>query len=252
MSIEFVGGEGMTKYTLYLDESTAVGGLEYFCLGGCIIEEDIYENKISKYVNRIKSEIFNDTNVILHEYEIRDASQEPYTILRDSVKRNKFWQMMHSVFQNNDVFVICAAIHKNYSDIYKSKDINNEYFIAMQVILENYAYFLDQTNAQGMVYVESKNAIDSERLTSHYHTIVANGTLFLTKVLFQKRLCGINFLVKGDNNIGLQLADFIPNAFNRLCTGKKEKRPSILEPIKNKLYDGGVQSIDRFGLKIIP
>lgn len=243
----------MNHYNLYLDESAPTGNIKFFCLGGCIIEENIYKKDITNYTNKLKNTIFGDTNVVLHEYEIREAKYESYKVLKDIGKRNTFWKMMRNIFEKNEFYTICAAVYcKEYKRIYDSNYLNNEYFVALQVILENFAYFLEKHDAQGMVYVESRNPKDSEKLKSHYYTIVANGTLFLNKVLLQKRLLNINFLIKEDNVIGLQLADFIPNSSNRFCSGLEQKDPNLFDLIDKKFYDGGIGLKERFGLKKIP
>lgn len=71
------------------------------------------------------------------------------------------------------------------------------------------------------------------------------------RVTLQERLSTINFAIKSENIIGLQLADFIPNPLARLALGKSQKPFSILEGIKTKVYDGAVGMKDRFGFKII-
>ena len=79
----------------------------------------------------------------------------------------------------------------------------------------------------------------------------ATGTLFFTKESLQNKLSTINFAIKSENNIGLQLADFIPNPLAREALSMKQKPFSILPEIKLNLYDGGLAMPYRFGFKII-
>jgi len=52
-----------------------------------------------------------------------------------------------------------------------------------------------------------------------------------------------------DNNIGLQLADFIPNPVARHFQGEDQRELNIFTEIKNKSYNGNIDRNDRFGLK---
>ena len=62
--------------------------------------------------------------------------------------------------------------------------------------------------------------------------------------------------IKKENIIGLQVADFIPNALGRHILEKtynNKKQRNVYYPfIEEKLYDGNVGNIDRFGIKKIP
>ena len=243
----------MKKYFLFLDESNIATSLKNFVLAGCIIEEEMYKSTIIPYVNKLKNAVFETTDVNLHEYEIRLAKEEPYIIMRNKDKRHTFWRQLKNIFKMNDFNTIAVAINlENYKNIYNYKSSNNEYFVALQIILENFVHFLEHNDGQGIIYIEQRNDTDAVSLKSHYYTIVANGTLFISKETFQKRLLDINFLIKEDNNIGLQLADFIPNPINRYCSGENQKSPSLYEFIDSKLYDGFVNMKDRFGLKVLP
>lgn len=58
-----------------------------------------------------------------------------------------------------------------------------------------------------------------------------------------------NFYQKSDLNIGLQIADFIPNTMKKYAYGLKNREPSIEKQIANCLYDGFVGDYGTFGLK---
>lgn len=92
----------MKKYYLFLDESKPFGILKYFCLGGCIIEESVYNNEIIPMINNLKNKVFGDLNVNLHECEIRDADVPPYNILKDFYKKKEFWDGMIYIFSNTN------------------------------------------------------------------------------------------------------------------------------------------------------
>ena len=61
----------MANYFLFLDELKSNNEYEHFCIGGCFIEEQHYRSTVVKQMNRLKSETFGNTSVILHETEVR-------------------------------------------------------------------------------------------------------------------------------------------------------------------------------------
>ncbi|WP_252255120.1 DUF3800 domain-containing protein [Clostridium sp. ZBS12] len=243
----------MKNYYLFLDESKPNGSnIKYLCLGGIIIEEDIYKKNIIKDINSIKNSVFGNTEVILHESEIRAAKGE-YVEVRKVEKRNLLWNELKRVFTSNNITTIGAAIEVDkYRSFYEENSLNDEYFIVLQIVLENFVHFLQKNDGIGSVYIESRDHKNDMAIRNIYHKIIANGTLYLNANTFQDRLFNINFVIKADNNIGAQLADFIPGTLNRLCNGLNPKKPSILTAIESDLYDGKCNLPERFGFKVMP
>lgn len=241
------------EYYLFLDESKPNGkNINHLCLAGLIIEKNVYESEMIPAVRNLKREIFGDTDIILHESEIRAATGS-YKIMRQKIIREHFWGKLSEIFESIEVTSIGAAINiDEYKKMYNDTDLNDEYYIVLQIVLENYVHFLRSHNARGQVYIEGINTVDDARLRNTYHKIIANGTLYYNQNAFQDRLLNINFLIKADNNIGLQLADFVPGALNRKCNSLSPKSPTILPLIEASLYDGGHQLRKRFGFKILP
>lgn len=244
----------MERYYLFLDELKPSTQFNHFCLAGCIIKENDYTNIIIPRINKLKDDVFGNRGVILHEIEIRRAEEMPYKIMRNKKKREEFWNHMNALFSIPNLFTtIGVAINcTEYHRLYNSNHRCDEYFIGLQIILENFTHFLERNNGVGSVVVESRNAKEDEKLQNHFYTLKANGTLFLDKNALQKRLSTISFPLKVDNNIGIQLADFIPNPLARKTGGLPQKKPTLYSHIEQKLYDGGLGLPNRFGLKVIP
>lgn len=241
----------MANYFLFLDELKANNEYEHFCIGGCFIEESCYRNKIVKAVNSLKSGIFGNTSVILHETEAR-SHKDKFSVFRNNLeKEEKFWKGLGEVYENNEIHTLCAGVHKeNLKKYYPSKnEKDSEYYIALQIILENFVHFLIKNKSIGCVYFESRNIQSDFELYEHYNMILNNGTLFLSSELMKKHLRCINFPLKIDNNIGLQLADFVLNPVARDFQGKEQRELNIFTQIKDKSYNGNIDRIDRFGLK---
>lgn len=101
----------------------------------------------------------------------------------------------------------------------------------------------------GCVYFESRDMQSDFELYEHYEMIKENGTLFLSANLMKKYLRCISFPLKLDNNIGLQLADFVLNPVARDFQNEPQRSLNIFTEIKNKSYNGNIDRNDRFGLK---
>jgi hypothetical protein len=244
----------MKRYYLFLDESNTNGSnIKHLCLGGVIIEEEIYKKTIIKDINAIKNSVFGNSEVILHESEIRDAKDE-YSEMRKPEKRNLFWNELNRVFSSGNITTIGAAINvEKYKSIYDGSSLNDEYFIVLQIVLENFIHFLQKNNAIGSVYIESRDYKKDKELRNIYYKIMANGTLYLNANSFQDKLLNnLNFTIKEDNNVGVQLADFIPGTLNRKCNNLNPKNPSIIAAIESNLYNGDCNLSERFGFKIMP
>lgn len=241
----------MANYFLFLDELKSNKEYKHFCIGGCFVEESYYRDKIVKQVNGLKNDIFGNTSVILHESEIRSYKGN-YKKLKSSPEKDKnFWNMLGDVYKNNDIHTLCAGVHKdNLKKYYPSKnEKDSEYYISLQIILENFVHFLIDVKGTGCVYFESRDMQSDFELYEHYNMIVENGTLFLGSKLMKKHLRCISFPLKLDNNIGLQLADFIPNPVARHFQDMEQRELNIFTEIKEKSYNGNIDRNDRFGLK---
>lgn len=71
----------------------------------------------------------------------------------------------------------------------------------------------------------------------------------ITYATVRTQIAMLNFYQKSDLNIGLQIADFIPNTMKKYAHGIENKKPSIESEIASCLYDRQVGAINVFGLK---
>lgn len=245
------GSNSMANYFLFLDELKSNKEYKHFCIGGCFVEELYYRNEIVKQVNTLKNVIFGNTSIILHESEVRAYKNGFKKLKNNEEKQKKFWNMLGLIYKNNDIHTLCAGVHKdNLKKYYPSKnEKDSDYYIALQIILENFVHFLIDNKGTGCVYFESRDIQSDFELYEHYNMIIENGTLFLSSELMKKHLRCISFPLKLDNNIGLQLADFIPNPVARHFQEKPQRELNIFTEIKDKSYNGNIDRNDRFGLK---
>ncbi|MCM1125685.1 MAG: DUF3800 domain-containing protein [Lachnospiraceae bacterium] len=241
----------MKEYYLFLDESKPNTNFQNFTLGGVAIEKEKYELEIKPDVKKIKIDCFGSDQVILHEIDIRKKEGDFEGITKR--QQSDFFNRLGHLFIDND-FLTVFAVSINLSDLdklYKAEDRNDIYYIALQLLMENYVQFLSVHEGKGYIYLETTDDVNNAKLQNLFHLLKATGTLFVKKETLQARLHTINFAIKSENNIGLQLADFIPNALARKALGKSQKPFSIIDGINERLYDGGVGLRERFGFKII-
>lgn len=242
----------MATYYLFLDEIKANNQYKHFCLGGCIIEDLTYKKEIIPYINGLKQRIFGNSTIILHENQISQKKDDGYTILKNESLNKDFWDGMKYLFDNFKFNTVCVGVDcSKFCKVYKKKsDItNSEYYIALQIILENYVHFLESNNSKGSVYIESRGLESDIQLQEQYDLIKKQGTLFIQKEIFQNRLKTISFPMKIDNNIGIQIADFIPNPIARNYDDIAQKQFSLFDSICKKAYDGNNSLSERFGIK---
>lgn len=207
----------MKEYYLFLDESKNTPPSVLFSLGGCAIEKEIYEKKICPFIKNMKKEIFEDEDIILHETEIRSANKSIYKPMRKTDIREKFWKYMGEVFNPKDITVFVAVINPDeYKNKYNSQFLNNEYLVCLEVILENFAHFLEKNVATGVVFIESQNSKADNRLHNYYQQLVKRGTRCMNNHSIRTQISTFNFYQKSDLNIGLQIADFVPNTVANL------------------------------------
>lgn len=240
----------MKEYYLFLDESKPNTNFRNFTLGGVVIEKNVYENIIRPEVVKLKKDCFGDENIILHEIDIRKKQGSYKAITKDN--QEKFFVKLEELFEKNEIEVLAVSINLDELDkLYDANERNDIYYIALQLLMENYVHFLISNEGKGQLYLESTDAVNNSKLQNLFHMLKATGTLFMKREVLQDRLGAISFPIKGDNIIGLQLADFIPNVLARKALGKNQKNFSIYNGIEKKLYDGKIDRKDKFGFKII-
>lgn len=240
----------MKEYYLFLDESKPNSNFNNFTLGGVVIEKSMYESTVKPRINTIKKSCFGRDNLILHEIDIRSKRGEFSSLSKDN--QIKFFDEIKTLFQEKIFEVLAVTINLDELEkLYEVSSRNDIYYIALQLLLENFAHFLNINKGIGSIYLESTDPSNDMKLQNLYFSLLATGTLFLKKEFLQEKLKTINFSIKSDNIIGLQIADFVPNAIARNALKKKEKPYSLLRGIQEILYDGRIGKSDRFGCKEI-
>lgn len=241
----------MANYFLFLDELKPNNIYKHFCLGGIFVEDTYYREEICNYVKNFKYNIFHTHNIVLHESELKSYKGK-FSVLKDKKIEEKFWNGMHKLFDNYDFKTLCVCVDYNkFVSSYPTKGAiqNSEYYVALQIILENFVHFLNSVDGKGCVYLESRGLDADYELQKQYELVKQQGTLFIPGKVFQDRLKAISFPLKIDNSIGLQIADFIPNSIARELAKLNQKKYTLHDAIIKKSYDGNNDMQARFGIK---
>lgn len=155
----------------------------------------------------------------------------------------------------NDITIVGSSISEgNLKDFYwvKGKNKQDQYLVAMQLLLENYCHFLCTKDGMGNIIYEYRELIGNEKLRDKYYHMKLMGSMYMARATAEVRLLGLDFADKNDNIAGLQIADFVPNSFARDHAGSRQSKPNIFGTLKYHRYDGGIGQADRFGIKYMP
>lgn len=269
------------RYTLYIDESETsnnCNGQPHFCMAGAIINDKEYgivENEVNKLKRSIWNDCSNPETIILHQKNIiaaskgkLDVSKFPeYERFKSKQFRKRFYSEFANIFDCNKICIVGGSIDVDYMEKYydvqkphatgepiRYRNQTNKYLITLQLLLENYCHFLIVHNAKGRIVYEHIGEIDNERICSKFYQIKLMGSMYITKEAMYNHLLGINFVRKDENNAGLQIADFIPNAFSRdhAGFGQLDKDDTLIRKMKYHRYGGLQKNQDRYGIKYMP
>lgn len=184
----------------------------------------------------------------LHLYDMR-KNIKGFEFLVDAKIRKSLFDRIKNLVQSLDISVFVASIDtENYKNMYYGQT-NDIYDIALQTILENFVHFLLVNKGVGSFFIESRNQAENKFLQICYYRLLTGGTLFINSDTIMKNLSILSFPLKSDNNLGVQLADFIPVSFVRKLIGSKDYC-GLYKLFESKLYRGyGGNMEERFGFK---
>lgn len=260
----------MDKYTLYLDESETSnsGRKPTFVIAGIVIKDEYHDTTFTEQMSNLKRvvwpDIQNASEIILHEKEVKDATQ--HRIDRSAVKTEykrffnnkenstKLYKELSHLLRTSELHTMACAVDKDllYRN-YVKPICNDEYNICLQVLMENFCHFLQQNNAIGSIKYEAREDSQNADLMQRFYQIKAIGTLYIDSYAIQKYIKEIDFPSKRDNIAGLQLADFLPNQIGKKIIGADlfANTQDFNHNIFRKAYNGNVVNKRRYGIKSI-
>lgn len=244
-----IGDKNMKEYYLFLDEIKPNAFGTYFALGGYTISKENYENILIPKLQKIKEDNMPNPSLPLHLYDMR-KNQKGFEFLADSQVRDSLFESIKKLIRELDIKVFVSAIDtKKYDNMYFHTHTNDIYDINLQIILENFVHYLLGVNGTGSFFIESRNPVENKYLQICYYRLLTSGTLFIDAKTIMDRLSILSFPLKSDNNLGVQLADFIPMSFIRHVVGSKDYY-ELYGTFNKKIYKGYNDCAEqRFGFK---
>lgn len=239
----------MDEYYLFLDEVKPNAFGTYFALGGYAILKNDYENILVPKLQKIKKDNMPNPDLPLHLYDMR-KNRKGFEFLIDNSIRVRLFESIKSLIKELDIKVFVSSIDiKKYNEMYFENHTNDIYNITLQIILENFVHFLLSKNSTGSFFIESRNPMENKYLQICYYRLITSGTLFIDSETIMDRLSILSFPLKSDNNLGVQLADFIPMTFIRHLINNNDYF-GLYALFKEKVYKGYKDSTEnRFGFK---
>ncbi len=239
----------MEEYIFFIDETLKTSKNPYFCMSGICVKRNYYEDIITQEINSLKKRHFNSTDVVFHYSEMNNK-KGIYNIFSDSTIRQNFWNDFVTTIKNLEFTAIGVYFDQSkMSNLYKSKTVKC-YNIAFVELLKNYMHYLKNINGIGSICIESRSLNENAELQHIYYSFIQNGSVYFSQQDFDRHLSSVGFVVKGDNCIGLQIADVLPSALLRKVNGTKDFY-NIGEMYHKKLYCYNTDEQDVLGLRNI-
>lgn len=224
----------MDEYILFLDETKPNSLNPYFCLAGFCLKRNDYENILIPKINKIKKEIFDDQSVIFHYNDIK-RNKGAFSILKNAELRNKFWQNIKNALNEIDFNVFGVYFEKETMTKVFGNGATTQYDIAFKHLLDNYAHFCIENNARGHICIESRTFKENMLLQEIFFNYLTFGSSYYKAETIKNHLTSIGFLIKGDNCIGLQIADIMPVRLMRMVNGLSDNY-KLGDLFNSKLY----------------
>ncbi len=214
-------------HTFYVDEtgdhSLASINPHYpiFVLGGVVIDTQYHDNIISADLDDLKTRIFNQRNLPLHLYSIKKI-RPPFGRLKNRRTRNEFWAEMTRLMRSWDYSIIACAIDKpKLRRMHRSRTWN-AYYYALEVLLERFTFYLEETGTIGQMVVESRRPDLNQEFLRTVNNFMQNGTRLVEPHRLTRRIKDVRVHPKSANIAGLQLADFLMSPIGRHEIGKPD------------------------------
>lgn len=261
----------MAIYNLYLDESTTYTSVDgrnenkFFSISGVIIEKEYHDTHLKSKIDDLKNRLFGNTDIILHEKDIKSAEKNPkklptqlvpeYSYFQNKNNVKSFYIEIEKILSHSSIWVMGACIDEDSLNKRFSKDIQTDTSsIMLQLIFENFCHFLQERKSTGNIIYESIGAIQDKAMSLKFHHIKSIGTMYIQPYAFQQLIEKIEFPKKSDNITGLQLADFIPNNIARYHAKKPKSPYNLYSVINKRMYDGDIipKEKNKYGVKLLP
>jgi len=218
------------EYYLYVDELGESTPSRYrrsshFILSGCIVSSD-RKTKLIKDLDQIKFKFWDSTDIILHSANIGRKDKEFSIFNGNLTKFNEFTKNLN-VFLNTAPFSLIAVIADQRETHLQNWDQQKVLKEAYRFIIKNFIRFLVASNSQGMIIQEASTPPQDITAYENFYYYQSAGIKedSISHEEVKKRLTGISFVTKRNEDPIAQLADIIGYGvkLEELVTRKKKK-----------------------------
>ena len=203
------------KFVLYLDECGDQNLASFdpqfpiFTLCGIVVSEE-QDRVISERINALKSEIWNNTNIILHSRDIRKC-QNGFEVLFDLDVKKRFLQGIDDILGDNGYVVVCCSILKE-PYIRQYGKLNDVYGLSLSYIMERVVFYLDSLELSDIelcTIIEKRGKKEDSALLNYYNQLLDRGTYWVNSHRMKNVFKKFDMRWKSENIVGLQIADLI-------------------------------------------
>lgn len=242
------------KFVLYLDECGDQNLASFdpqfpiFTLCGIVVSEE-QDNVMSERIDALKSDIWNNTNIILHSRDIRKC-QNGFEVLFDLDVKKRFLQGINDILGDEGYTIVCCSILKEHF-IRQYGKLNDVYGLSLSYIMERVVFYLDSLQLPDIelyTVIERRGKKEDSSLLSYYNQLLDRGTYWVESLRMKKVFKKFDMRWKSENIVGLQVADLIAYPVTRHVLNPTGVNLAY-DVLKKNIFqmDGKV-----YGMKIFP
>lgn len=240
----------MEEYLLFADETKPTKSNPFFCFSGVSIKRNYYEDVFIDQINSLKQKHFGKTDLIFHFTDMKKNRKE-FNVLQDEEKRNSFWNEFVGIIKDAPIDILGVYFNDEaMSKLYEGNSHSN-YDIGFYALLDNYVHYLKSKDAYGQICIESRTLKENSYLQRTFYEYIENGSLYFSKKDTNTYLTSLGFIIKGDNCIGLQIADIVPSQLLRYERGIKKDFHKLAKTLSTKIYNFDTDYEHILGIKNI-
>jgi hypothetical protein len=236
----------------------------YLSLTGVVFDVEYVDRVVAPELEALKRRYFKahvDEPLIFHRKELVNKKY-PFHALRNPGIEAAFNADLLSLLGRLHFKIITAVIDKLEHCRREPEWRHHPYHYCQEVLLERYAASMERVDKVGDVLAESRGTKPDQELKNAYQGVYENGTLWVGREVFQRRLTSkeLKLRRKSDNVAGLQIADLIahPSFKATLARHRNEPLPegfggriaAILEDGKYRCSPTG--KVEGWGRKCLP
>ena len=240
----------MKDYLLFVDETKSDKYHPNFCFAGIVVEREYYEKILVKDVNNLKIKHLGKSDIIFHFSDMK-KNRNDFSIFINEEKRNDFWTDYVQLLKGANFDIIGVYFNDEKMSQLQHGTSKGNYNIGFYALLDNFMHYLKDQEGHGQICVESRSFNENRYLLDVFYKYQQNGSIYFDESEIKKYLSSIGFIVKGDNCIGLQLADPVPSQLMRYISKYKKDTYNIYSVLSTKIYNVGTDYENILGIKNI-